>query len=147
MATLSSPWVCTICSQPIADDDGHVDVVNNNPKLGPVGGYPAEATPDPREPQRDLDGTFVELSDHDAALLELEPANVEFKVTHRACDPDPDGAGYHFHIATARTLGQWGTWIMHLSRKSWMGRADILRMLAFFYSNRGIHYSSPGDAT
>ena len=141
MATTSPHWVCQTCKQPITDGRGTIEIINTNPELGPVGGYPREATPEVAPVRTDsgfIDtvGTLEVLRDH--------KSNVDLLVYHtERCDPHPDTDGYHFDVNRAATLEHWCGWVFHLFDKTWMGRDDVQRLLAFWWDHNGQRLPDP----
>jgi hypothetical protein len=145
----ADPWICTFCNAPIPPAGGMIDVINLNPDLGPVGAYPIEATPDAwtksvEDAKRRAaeGGGFRSLSD--ITLEEMVDGGkrgpyVGFRAYHHDCDPDVKGSAYHFPIREAPTLAAWCAWVLHLEGKSWMSRGDLMRMLAYWFVNRGIN--------
>lgn len=122
-------WRCDICDKEIRPGDGYVEVVDA-PSDAPPGGYPREATPEP-EPSGELGLTLQE------ALERIPRPRIKFRACHTACQIDKRGS-YWIGTERADTLEDWISWVMHLGQKQWMGRRDIVRMLGFWWKNRGL---------
>jgi hypothetical protein len=140
---MANEWKCAVCHKPIAWGDGLVKVFNVDKDLGPVGAYPRKATEG-----RYTDTAGGEEQRRARSLLEMSetvkpvPPNVGFEAYHTECDPSPGRSAYEITVKRAATLDQWCSWVLHLGDKKWMGREDILRMLAYYFDNRGIEYGA-----
>jgi hypothetical protein len=135
--------MCQICQGPIGPKEGYVQVFNLDEALGPIGSYPVLASkdeprgapPDPTSPRhRGVSGTDI------ADLAKLgrdDPDRIGFAVLHRRCDPIPDKAPYWLATDRAPSLEHWVAWVIHLRGQPWMGRADLDRLLLFWWSHKG----------
>ena len=159
-------WVCQICGRPVGRD-GYVALFNANPALGPVGTHPVAATPDEPWPQHDGAGLATSspgplprpapprLTSEGVVANEEQPAepvradrdrasgpqrlpsqpDVGMRVVHAACD-----AGAHrrpFWVPAPPTLEAWCGFVLAMGRVPWLGRGDLLRLLAFWWRHRG----------
>ena len=142
-----SPWTCTVCHKPIPSHDGAIEVFNNNAKLGPVGGYPMEPSKDPWHPSLENATSRVltaqQLIDEARADGAFLPPNIGYRVYHWDCNPMPEGHAYQITLGDAASLQLWCSWVQHLAEKTWMGRRDLMSMLGFWFTNRGVHAEEP----
>lgn len=63
---------------------------------------------------------------------------VEFRAVHDDCDPVPDSEVYWIDVHRAPTLDSWCSWVHHVGEKTWLQKDDVLRMVEFWFKNRGI---------
>lgn len=133
-------WVCQECGKPIENGAGYVDVINTNSKLGKIGGDPRYASPDPDiqvppdENKEKSNPALNFISAEELVKRGAAPQNIGFRVTHTKCGPD---TGYNIDLKRARTLAEWCSWVLHVSGKTWMGKEDTRRMLAFWWEHKG----------
>ncbi len=139
-------WLCMVCARPL-EGRGTIQVHNSNPDLGPVGCYPLEPSPDQspwaNDPQhlftQDIDITTPAEMAHgqvrDAIWLGRRPKNVDFGCYHSGCNPFKDLSPYQ--IPGSVDAEGWMGWVLHLSAKTWMGKWDLERMLAFYWTHKG----------
>lgn len=139
-------WICQICHKPI-ESDGSIEVINVNIDLDDIGAHPVRPTDefgkivermkqekadelgiDPRE-------VILRLSDYREA--DASSASNAIVVRHHACVVDQDNSGYHFDISRAETIEDWVAWTLFVGTKSWMGKADVLAFLEFWWTHRG----------
>lgn len=115
----TSPWLCTTCGRPIKQGEGVIELVNNDPEIGPIGSLPRRA------------------SDDDDLVAHRR---VEFVAYHNPkCDPHPGEQGYWFAADRANTLAAWCAWLNHLSEKTgWLSRGDMERLNRWWFKNRGL---------
>jgi len=133
MAPAKNPWRCEVCKNLIELEPGHVELTDNSAGSGKPGGYPTQATPEfqpaPRDGFVDVgEGALEYFFEH----LSREPS-VRVQVTHLKCAVEPGGYGF---VAPA-TLEGWLAWIFHLEEKTWMSHEDRMRMLRYWWTNRG----------
>jgi hypothetical protein len=108
---------------------GFVEIIGLTEE-GAYAGYPAEPTPEPSEPAELM--TVAELSSE-----EYSPRpRIGIRALHTQCTKG-GSPGYRIDVKRARTLEEWVAWVLHLQEKAWMGRADLMRMLSYWWSNRG----------
>jgi hypothetical protein len=112
--TSAKRWSCTTCANPIAPGDGYIVVMDAK-----TGAYPNGPS-------------------DDSTLLKR--ARIQFGAYHRGCDPLPHADPYCFHVERADTLEKWSAWVQQVGEKTWMSKRDTLRMLAFWFTNRGLRH-------
>jgi len=134
------PWTCTKCNQPIAAGTGTIDVMDAE-----SGGHPRRATseetrltPEAIEERR-KNGRPTEPPFGGIRLFERahNPIQIAFGAYHYECVQEPDAEPYYIAVERAQTLEEWCKWVHHLTRKRWMSKGDIARMLTFWFKNRG----------
>lgn len=143
----SEHWICQECKKRIADGDGMIQIFNTDPDLGPVGGHP-------RKKSDELDDVYEAVTAEkgnpespivDFGLLaeagEKTKVRIGFSVVHTACDTNDEEDSYWLDVERAATMEEWSEWVIHLSRKRWMSRGDLMRMLGFWWS----HHTVPGN--
>ncbi len=133
-----STWRCDACGRPIRAGTGYVEIVGIS-EDGVVGGYPTHPTPEDESlplPPGANPGPWVVVSAADLLILGDTQPRVAFRVVHRACDTLAT-SGYWFDVGRARTLAEWVDWVRHVGAKTWMGRRDVLALLALWDERRG----------
>lgn len=118
-------WVCQTCGEPLDPIGGVIEIVNADPELGTIGGFPHR----PRWEAEGADGIL---------LLKTRP-RLHFWVYHlKTCDPAPGrvAEGYWIPAGGARTLEAWIAWVVHVSRKSWITRAELMALLEFWWTHK-----------
>jgi hypothetical protein len=143
---MNTNWVCQICHKP-APDHCVIEVINSNIDHGSIGGYPVMASEDEQAAterlreqiakERGVAPEHVAFSIDDVTDRLSPQINIAFVVRHIECTRDQDNEGYWLGADRANTLGEWAGWVIHLSEKTWMGRDDLVRMLAFWWTHRG----------
>jgi hypothetical protein len=119
-------WLCDVCSEPIADDDGYLTM------------------------------SYAELREHERAVRAWEerialaypgpwraypmseladyPVPVRWRMLHhRGCDPDPESSDYWIPVSRIRTPAAVIHWTAHLLEKRWLTSTtwrDLLRRVA-----------------
>jgi hypothetical protein len=140
---MASAWICEVCKKPI-EKDGFVAVYNVDRDVGPIGAYPTRASDNRVEPQDSrVEGEMPRIRSLAEVVADKEPTiRIGFAAYHTKCDPQPERSPYHFPATRAATLEQWCSWVLHLGDKTWFGREDILRMINYYFHNRGIDVDS-----
>jgi hypothetical protein len=137
------PWTCSKCQKPIAAGKGSIDVMDVETR-----GYPQRPTSDEERltpeaiEKRRKEGRPTQPPFDSVELLEFEdnPIQIAFAAVHYGCAPDPDSNPYSIEVERAETLDVWCRWIDHVGGKRWLSKEDTLRMLAFWFTNRGENY-------
>jgi hypothetical protein len=135
-------WVCDECREVVKDGAAYVKIVDAKHR-----GHPDQPTPD-------LDATgigdvlpgggkLIRPEDVPSLMSAIPEARVVFTVVHELCDPAPDKAGYRIPLRRASTLEDWVAWVIHVHEKRWMGRTDLVRMLAFWFSGQRMTLPGP----
>lgn len=146
MPRVPHPWQCVYCGKAIADGDGFVELNNTNPDLGSVYGHPIEATPDSWSDPPESPLVLKRGSDWVELVERQRVHNIGFRAFHTECNPQRGEQGYFIPVEKAQSLGQWCSWVVHLREKVWMGRDDLVRMLIYYFTNRGLDpYASGVD--
>jgi hypothetical protein len=133
-------WVCEVCHKEIADGDGFILIYNANPTLGDVGGHPVGPSVEPPEPDELV---LPSQAAWDYMQAQRDSVGIGFSVSHANCQRNEPEGPYLITTDRASDLDEWCSWVLHLAGKSWMGRDDLVRMLAFWWSHKGI---SPPNA-
>ena len=137
MIKTRSRWNCDVCKRPITAGAGYVSILAVSDD-GAIGGYPQVATPDETLPASVASQSLQLVSAADVEVLGHTTPRIAFRVTHTKCDPDPCGYGYDIGVTQVNTLFGWLAFVAHVGEKMWMGKADVVRMLALWWENRGI---------
>ena len=140
VACASSRWICDACHKPIRDGTGYIEV-----RDAKTGDYPRGATPDGTQltdaaiAKRIETGRPTEEPFGMNAISEIAdtPPAIAFNVFHARCDDHNEVNPYWFAVERANTLEKWCSWVVHLCEKTWMGKRDVKRMIAFWFRNRG----------
>ena len=139
-------WTCEKCSKAIRGNTGYILVMDSTTRSWPRYATPSDLRLEPPKdgmPDEAKELKFMTPVDLAAMMAEWIPDNkIAFAVYHADCDPEPETEPYWFGVERAKTLTEWLGWIEHLSHKVWMGKRDIVRMMDFWFRNRGV--PSPG---
>lgn len=128
---MDKPWQCGVCLKPIPSGVGYLEIFNANPKLGPLGRYPINATPDGPPEESD------QIEQLGAAIMYLATdPNIGFRAVCKSCP----GYEHPYSIALSdlQTIDRYMAWVFHLQEKTWMSHTDTMRMLYFWWSGRGL---------
>jgi hypothetical protein len=109
-------------------------------------GTPRRATPDDAQltsdaiERRRKEGRPIEPPYGGIGLGELDwpDPQIAFDALHEACDPDTETNPYWIEVSRAGTLEKWCAWVEHVSEKNWVGKSDLVRMIRFWFRNRGL---------
>ena len=147
---MSSHWVCQICHQPL-NGEGFIHVFNASEALGTVGDYPRERSPDfdmgevqdsyvvERELATIADEQRMQVAE---AIRFLDrPINIGFGAYHPGCDPYALFTNYTF--PAHNQMESLVAWTIHLQEKTWFGHDDTRRLLAFWWTHKGMDVPSP----
>lgn len=130
-----SHWVCEECLEEIIGDDGCVLVYNGDPSLGPVGGFPCH----PPEPEVNLKPFSKMPSSMDEWVQSRRDRwRLRYLAVHDKCNPfDSDEfSPYYISLGIVPTLDKWVRWMDHVSRKSWMTKADLNALVQYWYDHK-----------
>lgn len=105
-------WICDECDEPIANGDGYIELTRQERRRH----YAETAAYREKYPEEPGLLTVVHLT-------EL-PERAQWHVLHRSCDDLPDGAGYWFDVARARSHGELLDWTLHLMEKQWIAKSN-----------------------
>jgi len=97
------------------------------PRLTPEGVVP--------DPEHSADPACGDCSSAPVPWPARRPPDVGIRVVHAACD-----AGAHrrpFWVPPPPTLEAWCGFVLGMERLPWMGRGDLLRLLAFWWRHEG----------
>lgn len=138
--------MCQACKKPLSGG-GVIAVYNANAELGPVGNYPVSASPD-TNPCTSSDAYRINTDPDVATRQEMaqaqvqgaiwllnRPTNIAFGAFHTGCNPYAEQSAYTF--GPPLDMEHWAAWVLHLQEKTWMGRWDLMRMLAFWWTHKG----------
>ncbi len=130
--------ICQACGEAIAEGEGWLEIVNTNPDLGPVGGWPRSAS-------RELDGhgnyagernntgernySFQVWTWKELENKQFTQVNIGFKLLHGRCDPDIGADSYWLDIWKLLDPEEWLRTLRHVAGKKWMSTYDITRMM------------------
>ena len=139
-------WICQVCDE-TADQDAFIEVINTDIDLGPIGSYPVRSS-EPADAATErlrvklasecgAAPEMVALTAEDLANLEEPEQRIAFVVRHSRCTADREIQGYWFETDRAKTVEDWVAWFLHVSGKTWMGKEDLKRMLAFWWTHKG----------
>lgn len=84
-------------------------------------------------------GEIAKAQTQEALWLLKREINIEFGAFHSECNRYSSLSAYTF--GTPADMEHWASWVYHLQEKTWMGRWDLMRMLAFWWTHKGEHPS------
>lgn len=128
-------------------EGGLIEIFNANEELGPIGAYPRDPSPD--EDPATLNDTYRVASDPDVATLnELQDSQIKgamwllnrpINIGFRAVCKDCPGYENSYGFSPPFTLEGWLGHVFFLDvDKNWMGRRDVVNMIRFWFTNRGL---------
>ena len=113
-------WTCEVCSKPVKDDDGYITIpyaeINAEEarnRARDEARYAAKARGDVIGMNPPID--FAEM---------LANPGPHWRVLHRACDPEPEGADYWLEVSSLRTHTDLLETTAHLLGKGWILDTD-----------------------
>jgi hypothetical protein len=129
----TSPWVCSVCERTIAPGAGAVEI------RAPTA---EQERPPGRWAPWNQGQDIVPFGTGPLPWWMREDQPLVVQVLHPECGGHRGACTYRIPVERAATLQQWCAWVLELWPNTWLSRADLHRLLALWFSNRGIDHTS-----